>query len=141
MMDPDIQRRLQAAVAASPQAPALPEALHERLAEQARAACLGDALAGLRPEMQAMTLLALAGREIGLDPAYGIDGFLAGFARGLGKTVMSLESPEFQVGLMVRNDAAGTARLVSETLDELTQWQCPQVDVAPGTRLGHQCAG
>jgi uncharacterized protein YbaP (TraB family) len=119
LMDPDISRRLQVAMQAPPGAPALPPALAKRLAAQSQAACVGNALASLRPEMQAMTLLALAGRSQRLDPAYGIDGFLAGFARGLGKPVTSLETPEAQLALLLQDDPAAMQRQVSDTLDEL----------------------
>lgn len=119
LADPDIARRLQAAIAADPQAPPLPEAVARRLASERERACVGDALQALRPEMQAITLVALAGRAQRLDPAWGIDGFLAGLARGLGKPVLSLETPEQQIALLVQNDPEASARQVAETLDEL----------------------
>ena len=119
LLDPAIASRLQAAVAARPGEAALPQALQQRLKAQAAQACVGDALSRLRPEMQAMSLVALAGRRDGLDPAYGIDGFLGGLARGLGKPVISLETPEAQIQALVQDSLPLRDQLVDETLAEL----------------------
>ena len=40
--------------------------------------------------MQVLGLASLAGRRDGLDPAFGVDTFLAGFGRGTKKQVVSL---------------------------------------------------
>jgi uncharacterized protein YbaP (TraB family) len=69
--------------------------------------------------MQAVTLTVMVGRRAGLEPRYGIDGFLAGYARPAGKPVMSLETPEDQIGLIVQTTPDETARFVSHALDEL----------------------
>jgi uncharacterized protein YbaP (TraB family) len=119
ILDPDIVRRLQAEMMAKPDQPALPPELVRRLAVQAQAACAGDMLAPLRPEMQAMTLGALVGRRQGFEPAYGIDVFLAGMARGMRKPVVSLETPEAQMGLLLHDDPAEAQRLVAEMLDDI----------------------
>ncbi|MFO1340542.1 MAG: TraB/GumN family protein [Burkholderiaceae bacterium] len=119
LADPDITRRLAEAVAAPKDQAPLPPPLAARMARQADAACFGQGLAGLRPEMQAMTLVALAGRRDGLDPAYAVDGFLAGLAHGLRKPVRSLETPEEQIALLLQPGGDATERLVNETLDEL----------------------
>lgn len=117
--DADTLGRLQAAMLAKPGQPALPPALARRLAAQAAAACLGDALAPLRPEMQAMTLGSLVGRRQGLEPAYGIDAFLAGMARGMRKTAVPLETPEAQMALLLHDDPTQVNQMVAEMLDEL----------------------
>lgn len=117
--DPDTLRRLQAAMMAKPDQPALPPELARRLAAQTQAACLGDALAAMRPEMQAMTLGSLVGRRQGLEPAYGIDAFLASMARGMRKTAVPLETPESQMALLLHDDPAQANQLVTEMLDEL----------------------
>ena len=123
VLDPAIASRLQAAVAARPDEPALPPDLARRIAAQAALACLGDGLASLRPEMQAMTLVALAGRRVGLDPAYGVDGFLAGLARGLGKPVISLETPESQIQVLVPADRQQRDALIDDSLRDLETGQ------------------
>jgi uncharacterized protein len=117
--DADTLRRLQAVMMAAPDQPALPPELADRLAAQAQAACLGNALAAMRPEMQAMTLGSLVGRRQGLEPAYGIDAFLAGMARGMGKTAVPLETPEAQMALLLHDDPAQAKQQVTEMLDEL----------------------
>jgi uncharacterized protein YbaP (TraB family) len=118
-LDEDNARRLQAAVLAPAGAPALPPPLAKRMAAQAQRACVGNALARMRPEMQAVTLVALAARTEGLDPAYSIDGYLAGFARGLRVPVVSLETPEQQIGLLTSDQPATTRRMVDDALTEL----------------------
>ena len=118
--DPDIVARLQKAIVRSPGTPALPDALERRLQAQMAAACVdADKLDSLRPEMQAVSLEVLEGRQFGLYPDYGVDVFLAGMARGLKKPIRSLETPEAQASLLVSDDPAETARSVGELLDEL----------------------
>jgi uncharacterized protein len=122
VLDPDVMQQLREATqTAGDGGQALPPALATRLAAQARQACVGTALDGLKPEMRVMTLLALAGRARGLDPAYGVDAFLAGFGRGLGKRVMSLETPQEQLAAMQVDEASGLAQRLSDALDELEQ--------------------
>jgi uncharacterized protein YbaP (TraB family) len=123
LTDPEIVRRLMGVITASPGTPPLPPALAERLAQQAAALCAGPELAALKPEMQAVTLSVLAARRSGLEPAYGIDGFLAGFARQVKKPVLSLESPESQIGLLLQPTPEATAQFVGRALDELASQQ------------------
>lgn len=123
LADPAIVRRLMAAITAQPDAVPLPPALAERLRQQATAACAGPELAALKPEMQAISLSVLAARRAGLEPAHGIDTFLAVHARQLGKPVLSLESPEAQIGLLVQATPEATAEFVSRALDELVTEQ------------------
>jgi uncharacterized protein len=119
MLDPDVQRRLGAA-ASSPPAQPVGEELAARLKRQAAAACIDDAaLARFSPLMQVMSLSVLAARGDGLDPAYGIDVFLAGFARGAGKKVASLETPESQMQALQGSDPAQTHSFVMQGLEDL----------------------
>ena len=118
--DPDIVARLQKAILRRPGSPALPDALQRRLLAQIAAACVDpENLAPLRPEMQAVSVEVLGGRQFGLYPDYGIDMFLAGLGRGLKKPIRSLETPESQASLLVSDDPAETARSVGDLLDEL----------------------
>lgn len=116
LLDPPQLQQLQQLSAATPKAPRLAPARAARLAAQSRAACLGEALAGLRPELQVSGLLALAGRRQGLDPAYGIDIVLSGLFHHRGLPVLSLETPAEQMAALVGGDSAA---LVDEGLDEL----------------------
>jgi uncharacterized protein YbaP (TraB family) len=118
--DPQIVARLQRAIGRKTGAPELPPTLKARLAAQEVAACVEPAqLASLRPEMQAVTLEVMSGRRLGLQPAYGIDIFLAQLARQMHKTLHSIETPESQAALLVSDDPRKTARNVGEVLDEL----------------------
>lgn len=123
MLDPDITRRVLAAITAPAGAAPLPPPLAGRLQQQAVALCAGTELAGLRPEMQAMTLGVLAARRIGLEPGYGIDGFLAGLGRQMRKPVLSLETPEGQIAALVQPTPEATARVVGHMLDDLASEQ------------------
>jgi uncharacterized protein len=119
MLDPDVQRRLMTVLAAAPGQPTLTGPMQRRLRAQMDKACAGKELAALKPEMQAVTLTVMIGRRAGLEPAYGIDGFLAGYARGIRKPVLSLETPEGQIGLLLQPTPAETETFVGHALDEL----------------------
>jgi len=123
LLDPAITGRMVGLITADPSATPLPEPLARRLRAQAEAICAGPELAGLKPEMQAVTITVMSGRRAGLEPGYAIDGFLAGFARGLNKPVLSLETPESQIGLLLQATPADTASFVDRALDEIEQGQ------------------
>jgi hypothetical protein len=119
LLDPDVMRRLAEGMAALPGA-ALPPPLARRMAGLAAAECLPpQALAALAPELQVATLMSLVARRDGLDPAYGIDAFLAGFGRSTGKKMVSLETPELQLRLLQMDDAAERLEFVEQSLAEL----------------------
>ena len=119
MLDPDIALRLAAGMTGS-SAPALPPALAARLRAQAERACLPmEMLSPMPPELQVTTLAVMAGRADGFDPSYAIDVFLAGLARGLKKSVVSLETPESQLKVLLSEDPKETVAMVQKELDEL----------------------
>lgn len=127
-VDPQMVARLQKAILRRPDTPVLPEALQRRLEARMAAACVAPAsLAALRPEMQAVSLEVLEGRDLGLYPDYGIDVFLAGLGHGMNKPVRSLETPESQAALLVSDDPAETARTVGDLLDELETGKGPRI--------------
>jgi len=121
LLDADIQRRMTAALAAAePSRLTLSPALQQRIAARALADCVApELLARLGPEMQVVTLTLLAARREGLEAAYGIDLFLAGFARGLGRPVVSLETPEQQVRALLAGSRAEALALIDSGLAEL----------------------
>ena len=122
MLDPDIQRRMAIGMQADP-AEALPAPLAERLRAQVEAACLpAEAMAPLAPAVQLAALTSLAGRWDGLDPAYAIDAFLAGYGRALAKTVVSLETPEFQLALL-KGEPSDAEAALARGLEQLEQAQ------------------
>jgi len=119
MLDPDIRRRIGERLTVTHGA-ALAPALIARLNALADANCVSAAALGaLRPEVQVVTLTALAGRRDGIDPAYGIDLMLAGIGRGAGKPVFSLETPESQAAMLMTDDATQMGRIVERALRDL----------------------
>jgi uncharacterized protein YbaP (TraB family) len=119
VLDPDVQERMAQGTAATHDT-ALPTELQQRLNRQAAAECVPlQALAGYQPEMQIAALTSLVGRRDGLDPAYGIDIFLAGWARGSKKPVVSLETPELQLGALKGATRAETLEFVDSALAEM----------------------
>jgi uncharacterized protein YbaP (TraB family) len=126
--DPQIITRLGRALARGPGTPELPPALAARLLAQAAEACIAPTeLADMRPEMQAVTLEVMSGRRLGLQPAYGIDVFVAQLGRELRKTLHSIETPESQAALLVSDDPRKTARNVGDVLDELESGNGPRL--------------
>jgi uncharacterized protein YbaP (TraB family) len=119
MLDAQIQRRMAEGISARGNVE-LPEALRLRLQRQMRDQCVApEALATLIPEMQVATLTLLAARRDGLDPAYGIDLFLAGLAHGAGMPVVSLETPELQLAALQAQDAQTLVEFVDTGLADL----------------------
>ena len=119
LLDPDIQRRMAQGIAASTGAP-LPEPLQQRVLRQAEAECLpAQVLEPLSPELQVATLEGLIGRRDGLDPSYGIDVMLAGWARGAARPVISLETPELQLAILTMPTRAETIEFVTSSLAEM----------------------
>jgi uncharacterized protein YbaP (TraB family) len=121
VLDPSVQRRMTLGMAAKPGAPPLPEALERRLQRFIESECVPrQTLEGLAPEAQIQVLQTLLGRRDGLDPAFGIDVFLAGWGRGANKPVVALETTEIQLKAL-RIGATPTEKIefVEEGLAEL----------------------
>lgn len=122
LLDPAMQRRLASSMAAAERADAapLPGPLAARLQAQIDAACVPAAgLQSLSPILQVLTLETLSVRRDGLDPAYGVDAILGSLAHEAHQRVVSLETPEAQIGLLTDFSADEERRLVEQTLDEL----------------------
>ena len=118
MQDADILRRVAAGLRADP-AEFLAEPLAGRLRAQLESACLSlPAMAALSPVAQLVVLMTLVARREGLDPAYGIDSFISGFAHAIGKKVISLETPESQIALVKGEPRTALERL-AQGLDQL----------------------
>jgi uncharacterized protein YbaP (TraB family) len=121
--DPALVQRLQdglGAAARDPAAPVLPDDLAERLRRQLRATCAPlDLQQSLPPEMLAATLTLMAARRDGLEAGYAIDPALAQLARREGKEVVSLETPEQQIGLLRSESPAELRESLDKTLGDL----------------------
>lgn len=119
MLDPDVQARLATALRAHAATP-LPAPLAARLERRFVAECLDPAAwRALAPEFQVAMLSVMAGRRDGLDPAYAVDLVLALAARDLGKTIVSLETPEAQIAALTMPTPPETIEFVTSGLDEL----------------------
>jgi uncharacterized protein YbaP (TraB family) len=119
VLDPDVQGRLVAGVAARRNEP-LPAALLRRIDRQIKAGCVdAAAFAKLAPEFQVASLSVMAARRDGLDPANAIDLVLAAVARQFGKPVVSLETPELQIQALLMPTQAETIEFVKSGLDDL----------------------
>lgn len=119
LTDPQTQQRLAAGSRATP-GEALPATLQRRLDRRATAECAAaELLGGMKPELQLATLSMLAGRRLGLEPAYGIDMALAALARRDGKAVVALESVDEQLKALAGSTRGELHELVASTLDEL----------------------
>jgi uncharacterized protein YbaP (TraB family) len=119
VLDPGIQDRLRIGMAPQP-GRALASDLSERLLAQVKAACLpAQWMAATTPEMVATTLVVMAARWQGLDPAYAIDVVLAGLGHSLHKPVASLETPELQLAILRGRTREETSSIVEQSLAEL----------------------
>jgi len=116
--DPRAAELLRAASRAD--TPALPDTLRRRLQAQMLAACLpAQALDGLHPVLQTLSLSLLAARQDALDAAYAQELMLAAQARAAGRRIVALEGIEQQLALLLSSDAAQTQVLVEQALEQL----------------------
>ena len=119
-LDASVQRALAEGMAAHAATLELPAALRARLALRLRAECLSaTSLDGFGPEMRVALLSVAAGRRDGLEPTYGIDLYLAGFARSAAKRVVSLETPQEQLQALHMPTPAEALAMVENGLAEL----------------------
>ena len=116
-LDPQLAAQLQRAMRDAPPADA---ALRQRLQAQFVAACLGaDALQGLHPMLQLVTLTLLQARQNGLDAAFAQELVLAATARAAGLRIVALESAQQQVDALLPADAAQMQQLLDQGLEQL----------------------
>jgi uncharacterized protein len=123
LLDPAVMGKVTTLMLAGPRSAPLPEALARRMKSLAESSCAGPEMAMLKPELQAVSLTIAAARRAGLEAAYGADLFLALQARRAGKPVLSLETPESQIGLLLQDTPAETARFIDHALGELESGQ------------------
>ena len=117
--DPGLQAEMQQAAAEAGRV-ALGPADQARLDAQADAACLPrEALRHLHPLMQGITYIALSGRRDGLDPAFGQEFTLIGFARAVQRPVVALESMSAQMSALLPRHAEAARASFERLLSEL----------------------
>jgi uncharacterized protein YbaP (TraB family) len=124
-LDPQLAAHLQQAMRDAPPADA---ALRQRLQAQSVAACLGaDALQGLHPMLQLVTLTLLQARQDGLDAAFAQELVLAATARAAGLRIVALESAQQQMDALLPADAAQMQQLLEQGLEQLERGHASQV--------------
>jgi uncharacterized protein len=97
------------------------------LDQQADAACLPRAaLAPLHPIMQAVTYVGLSGRRRGLDPAYGQEAMLLGFAKAAQRPVIALETASQQIAMLLPSDPQEARKVFRLMLDSLARPDLPR---------------
>jgi uncharacterized protein len=115
-LDPKTQEDLSSALRRAP-GPELPTELKERIEHRRSFECVApETFQKMGPGMQVLALTFFAARRDGLDVAYGIDGVLAGFARGSKKRVVALETTETQVRTLTRG---GTVASLGKAMDDI----------------------
>ena len=118
--DPTLAGRMSAPAAS---APALSAELQQRLSRRLDAACLTPPLREYmerqHPMLRAVTLGLLEARWEGLDVSYGQEILLAGFGRSTQRRIVSLETPESQLALMLPATAGELEGAIASLLDQL----------------------
>jgi len=116
-LDPQLTTQLQQAMREAPPADA---ALRQRLLAQTLAACVPpEALQGLHPMLQLVTLTLLQAGRDGLDPAFAQEPMLATAARAAGLRIVALESVTQQIGALLPQDPVQMQRLLEQSLEQL----------------------
>jgi uncharacterized protein len=118
--DPQLAARMGAPAA---QVPALPPALGQRLTQRLEAACLApplrEHLERQHPMLRAVSLALLEARWEGLDAAFGQEMLLAGFGRATQRRIVSLETPESQLALILPRSETELHATLASLLDQL----------------------
>jgi uncharacterized protein YbaP (TraB family) len=98
----------------------LTDALRARLSRQIAAACVPEAaIQKLNPLMQAITLTVLAARWEGLDASFAQEIVLATTARAQQRTIVSLETAQSQLAVLLPTEPAEAQRLLDQALEQL----------------------
>lgn len=118
-MDARLMQNLDAYSRAPADEPPLPTDLRARLDKIATTECAEALIKPLRAEFQAFQLTFMVGRRQGVDPSYSIESFIGGLARGLGKPVISLETPEIQMSALIPKDESAKLKMVDEALESI----------------------
>ncbi|RZJ24830.1 MAG: TraB/GumN family protein [Haliea sp.] len=117
-LDETIQRELAKGFASVKRT--LTPATLRRLQAAWAAACLpADTLARGAPELQVFDLMIADAMREGLSPLYGSEILLSMMARGLGRSVVSLETVAQQLEALMARDDAEAEGYVVDTLDDL----------------------
>ena len=89
-----------------------------------------------RPWFVAMGLLALELPALGLDPQYGVDKHFYGPAREAGKTILPLETVDFQLGLFANLSKEEQQSLMESTLKDIKNMRTMLEELVGSWRKG-----
>ncbi|MEJ8855022.1 TraB/GumN family protein [Variovorax robiniae] len=102
-----------------------------RIERQRALACLpSESQRKLRPVIQVAALGSLSMRADGLYPEFGIEGVLAGIARGAGKPVIALETAAGQLRMLEGDSEAEQAEDIDASLEDLERGEARASTVA-----------
>ena len=94
--------------------------LYERLVAQLKETGLpAEAVKNLKPGMVAMTIAMVEMQKLGLDPELGLDQHFHQRARKMGKEIVGLEEPQFQVDLITGFSKAEGEAILDSTLKDI----------------------
>ncbi len=95
-------------------------AVYQRFNQQVRQIGLpGDIFDHTKPFVAAITIEVFALKKLGFDPEYGIDRYFFDRARNQGKTVVPLETPDFQFHLITDLTPKEGEILMETTLEDI----------------------
>jgi uncharacterized protein YbaP (TraB family) len=115
--DPALMQNPPAAVTAPM---AISAAMRARLSRQMAVACVPEpAMQRLNPLMQAVTLTVLSARWEGLDAGFAQEVILASAARVQRREIISLETIESQMAVLLPSDPAEAQRMLDQALEQL----------------------
>jgi hypothetical protein len=78
-----------------------------------------QSLEQFRPAAAVMTLEVMELLSLGVNPEYGVDKHFFKLARDAGKTIVPLETPDFQIGLLTGFSKAEEDLMVEKSLEEI----------------------
>jgi uncharacterized protein YbaP (TraB family) len=120
LADPAVAQAMRNSQAAQPDALLLPQSMQRRLTRQAEVACLPQGLLEQQhPLLQAITLTVLAGRREGLEPGFAQEIVLSEAARAVGARIVSLETVQQQIAVLIPREEAAAREMLERTLQQL----------------------
>ncbi len=89
-----------------------------------------------KPSIAAMSLVVLEFKKLGLDPEYGLDKHFYGRARKEHKTIVPLETVDFQINMITDFTKEEGELLMKTTLEEISTTKKELADLVKGWQTG-----
>ncbi len=96
----------------------------------------GAAFDQFRPWMVAVTLMALELQKLGFDPEQGVDQYFQAKAKRDHKTIVGLETVEFQLSLFTGLSQEEGEQMLKETLDEISTFKKIMAEITEAWKTG-----